>query len=1613
LKRKPLRKPLALLLTLIMLFSLLPTASLAAGEPMLPETPMGDEVALDESGGGQETIPKAAPASELLGDEVTDLDVSVGTSWNLIKEWQLFAYSDKNNAEAQPIKTGGAETSFKLAPGDYWIKGMPRAGTAPLGGIKITVDADHTEFTLCGSQIKCGNTGWVEGADYTKTVAVNNQDNTVTREIELGLMGKNATLLALENDTVKVTIIPSEEKKAEGYQDTTGRTNPLTDFEAIIVTCQEPVGVTFTAPAGSEILVGRQQGYYTYSYETPDSAASDESGLSASYKLRKDTTYFYRVSHPDGVTCWKFDKWTEGGTVAVSAADLHLNDGAFTKSTVIRDFSSNKSDVGSIYLNVNEKGYLALEQGGTYALNVSRSWQAIESISNAETALPDMHYAVIDPETGTTSDVVTITPGAHNSSTATLTAAKAGTAIVLATYDAMSYPGALNAIETDGVGDPRFSAIWPENTGVFVVSVGSDGSSIAANMTINEGRNDTKVEKAVGDALDGELDVLYYVDGTGGASYTFTPESGCTVSVLHPTLTEDKMTYSGGFEDTDVAVDGKTGAVTVSGLTAGRHIVKVTKGDVSTYQVVTAKPLTYTMYRYKTDEPVTADTVLKPGDRITIQYSGLFDPAGKLAGIYNFNTGVNLTSQKGDQFNGGGGLYGVYDFPSKSAFQMVSVTVPLYIASDTLELTGCLRQGGYGSPLGTHRALDYSVGVNPNFSAPQHRTFMGALPSITLKVEYDKDMPSCLIRPMDGDTPIEDFTIVDLKDADGNAVHPTGGAFRALAGTYTFALQARGYLYYQGSVTVTADGENLFQIPLTGLGSAPWDGTTQTEPQKDGEGTYLIGTGAELAWYISYLTDSGNDRTVNARLTADIELAGYPFITGAILYGTFDGAGHKIDNLYRNESYSGGVIVGGLFNTIAGNGTTDGVTANGAVKNVTVNGTIEVNATVDGSVLSSSSVQVGGIAGRLFWGNTNIQKGNPDRYSAITNCVSNIDITVNCVVTGSASELRVGGIVANSRGENVDAANSNFGLALVEDCVNNGNINVDISGSYGIPCTVGGVTGQTGLGTQMTNVANHGTVSVRNSTPMTRVLDVGGIVGYAHYNLSNTSADKTDTATILEHMWNSGTVSAVYTGTGASDSNNWMRIGGIAGNLYISANKSDKSFSDAYNQGAVSAQWETGKGTPSVGGIIGWVRPNSGEPFVASDLYTTQGVVLDGTSNAPDGSNYIYTFTNSYYQAEDDSSFGTKLNPAVLTLTPETVQEADKTGVKNYYNALKCIPEAALTQTDRADLVKLERLLGALGDLQQAVKAVEDKIAAIGMVTLESKTKIEAARAAYDALPTAQADLVSNYQTLTVAEAALAQLLKPVQDAEKLIDELPEAISGSEADLIALLKASAAFDKLTDQEKAQLTQELKAKLAALQEEAAKINHTSNGVQIGGLPWYIVLTAAPISGGEDYETMKKEAENNLGAGRSILGMYDLTLQELTENGLVEYKLDGKTALITITVPDLAKYKNIKIIHQLADGSYEYITPSKIEGNKVSFEVKSLSKYAVVGQLSEAEPRPTPSPGDKQGKPSDDGKQTGTGSATGDNSSIPTIASFLLIALCACGYLYRRRKEENNL
>ena len=136
-----------------------------------------------------------------------------------------------------------------------------------------------------------------------------------------------------------------------------------------------------------------------------------------------------------------------------------------------------------------------------------------------------------------------------------------------------------------------------------------------------------------------------------------------------------------------------------------------------------------------------------------------------------------------------------------------------------------------------------------------------------------------------------------------------------------------------------------------------------------------------------------------------------------------------------------------------------------------------------------------------------------------------------------------------------------------------------------------------------------------------------------------------------------------------------------------------------------------------------------------------------------------------------------------------------------------------LTPTQKTYVTKLNTLTAAEAAYKTLVdrKAADDvteKINEIGKVTLESKTAIEAARAAYNALTDDQKPLVENYDVLTAAEAELARLEAEAKYEADLaaaaqVDEMIERLfpvnrySGP-----AIRMARAAYDALTEDQKA-------------------------------------------------------------------------------------------------------------------------------------------------------------------------------------------------------------------
>ena len=951
-----------------------------------------------------------------------------------VKSLKLYTYMDgvkgADDLLAEKTAADGAYT-IDLAPGAYWVDGYD-ANNDRNGGVVIDVSSDSSSFKLQRMyQISVNPSSWVKDTDYTLSLRVTDASGA-ERKAEFGSAvnwGKTYTsCLFVVGDTVSVTATPNAETHPNYNPATASKTPTMND--SLSLTCKEFVTVTVTAPKGSTIDAGTLAKYYVFSFLEPF-ARSVEDGT-ATFHLDKNTDYFYRVRHPQGATYWNYVRLSADAAYTVTEEDLGLT-GDFSKSTIYH-FENNVYDRAGIYLNINTKGYKNMAVGETFELNSFRNWFAIESFMNAKVALPEMHYQVIDVN-GNPSDVVTITPNALNSNVAVMEAKHEGTAIVLVTYDAMTHMAGQTSTASH-----RFSAIWPELTGVFVVNVGADGSAIQTNMNLD--RMDAVIEKDEARQLDAEHDILFYT-GTEGASYSFKPEAGCTVSVLRPTVTAASMTYSGGFTNTGVTT-AEDGTVTVSGLITGRNIIKVTKGGLSTYQVVTARGVSYKFVNAEGTELTQEElAAIKPGDSVTIQFSNLISPKEKLSGAYNFNFSLYMQGPDGTFFKSDpGGNFGVYDFSGNPERQKLTVTIPKFWAEETYTLSGAIKQAGWpGVP--THRGITYAVGTNPGFDAPKTAGILSRLPEITIPVVKLDFLTGKLSFQDQNGTAIDrkDLTVT-LADSAGNGIAVAeDGTFKAYAEEYFYTVSGAGVEYATGSVTMKEEGSNEFTITLQATAAGAWDGKTQTEPQTDENGVYQIGTGAELAWFVA----KSKDADVSGVLTADINLGKYAWLNiSSSKKVVLDGASFEITGLNATA---------GLFAQIGSNSYIHDLTIRGAVSGKGSAGAIAGYASgtapkiancFNYAVITSTGNNVGGLVGYTYQNaviencaNFGAVTGGSSAGGIIGGTVSNGSTITGCYNTAeiSATGSKAGGIIGGTSSE-----------MTVTSCYNTGKISGTASG---------------------------------------------------------------------------------------------------------------------------------------------------------------------------------------------------------------------------------------------------------------------------------------------------------------------------------------------------------------------------------------------------------------------------------------------------------------------------------------------------------------------------------------------------------------------------------------
>lgn len=642
-----------------------------------------------------------------------------------IKSGKLYTYKNgvkgsKNILEGVSLTKDGWVLQYEteLSAGDYWFEAYGPKDELN-GGIKISFTKENNSVTVHRIyDFNVGNSGWVKDRDYTIDVKLTGKDGE-QRVLTLGHNEEGAhSFVFLHQDTIDVTLTPIGEKAKTHTSVNVSKSGRDTEVNTDIrATMPEVSNLTITAPKGSKISAGFGDGrnYYKYNFVEPELTETSD-GVIAKFKMAKgQSKYFYRVQNPNGVTYWAFPKnFNVTEPIKVTEKDLHIGDSSYQKDTVYR-FDKNVHDMANVYINVNQKGFLEMAEGGSYELNCVRNWQPIENFMNSKIAIPDFHYEVID-ENGNASDVVSVTADKNNSAVAKIKANHSGTAIVLVKYDAV--------IHSEAQGGTDFSAIWPELTGVFMVKVGDNDSSIETNMNINRGVKMLPI--------DSEHDTLYYLKGEDGASYSFKPEAGSTVSVNRGVV-GDSLKYKGFTKDG--VKTSANGEVTISKLTTGRHIVKVEKGSKVTYQVINAREISYEILDAN-GHKVTDTTKLKAGDKISIQFKGLLNPVEKLAGVYNRNTAISYKDKSGKVYKSvPGSPFGVYDFSGNPKQQLISLTIPANLEDEDFELvSGCLESNGFGSNPGSHRNLTYSQGLNPNLNADTVSGNLSSLPNIKIKL---------------------------------------------------------------------------------------------------------------------------------------------------------------------------------------------------------------------------------------------------------------------------------------------------------------------------------------------------------------------------------------------------------------------------------------------------------------------------------------------------------------------------------------------------------------------------------------------------------------------------------------------------------------------------------------------------------------------------------------------------------------------------------------------------------------------------------------------------------------------------------------------------------------
>ena len=770
------------------------------------------------------------------------------------------------------------------------------------------------------------------------------------------------------------------------------------------ISISSAVVLTVNAPTDAEFgLYFQYNNFNTKPVEPFETPVNAENGL---------TTYRYRVSKSNSNYTWRLTdptgaRVTKAGWVPSCSADTEKTytfaaDAPTDKKT--HDFSKLGTQVitrdeADLQVFLSHSGFKSVSD--TYRVRAYRMWELIDGDASNIMIEPSFNVQVLQ---GNAADVRQVSGG--NAVGNWLDVTPTGTDIVAVNYDAIDLSSSKDVAGTHG---GLFPATAPERTGVFVITNEAAGKADAV-IRFNGGTISNR-----GAEWDYNYDTWYYLDTDEAPTLDFTTTKGATASYAVVTTDAALNSTLSGWTELTADENGTFHASLLpfrtAGTLGGTVILKLTDSTGTSYRLARVAQMSVTVKNASNSgEPI------MPGDKVTLSFDGLYRGMDKVSGIFNPTTLYLNYSADEEESKGQLSQYWQMDRASVTVEMPTDITFPEGSDKTTVMVTdGYISGGMYAapSPFDTLYSMT-DTGVGTNFSAASISFVASRLADVSVEVNT-KVYYNVKLVPVDENGNAIDGLTPTFTDRDNKAVTAEAdGTFKLGYGPYSYAVEQLGYVRTTGSFKLgSADAakvENgVLTIKFTVRKAAEnaWDGKTTTEPATNENGVYLIGTGAELAWFAQKV-NAGSTK-ISGILTADIDLAGYEWTPiGSIsknFAGTFDGKNHTVDNLSINYSSKTPVsLYRGLFGWVSGANATN----RAKIENLTVNGTV-----VAGSNKNISDAYVAGIVGRAD-------------YADLTNLHSNVDVSINR--TGGNYQS-VGGVVGGS-----------YYSLNVTNCSNSGNI---------------------------------------------------------------------------------------------------------------------------------------------------------------------------------------------------------------------------------------------------------------------------------------------------------------------------------------------------------------------------------------------------------------------------------------------------------------------------------------------------------------------------------------------------------------------------------------------